>query len=252
MTAALAPTRADAATRVADRAIVCLRSGAPFSLVRLGDGEGRLLAYPDGISRKMLYRHLYFWFGRVDFTEMDVMAMQAILQTAIDQSDAIGCNPNGANGPWWDVPWRYVQAAHLAHRVCGINDLHRELWHAGELDRIAQNAERIVVVTCRDVTSDLIVRWRKPVSRVKVPGEGMEHGIPTPHWDWFSGLENVVAEMCAPGVLCLVGAGVLGKAYTVRAARAGAVALDVGSVFDGWGRIESRSYLAGKLGEYRL
>jgi len=243
---------------VADRAIDCLHSGTGFSLVRIGDGEGRLLAYPDAISRQMMNRHLCFWFGRADFDDTTVLALRAILTQTIDAADVIGvhvctqtpCNKN----QWWHVAAeQYLKAIGrwYPEGLCEL-DTHRALWRKGEIDRVSHWAERIVAVTCRDLIVPLNAHFEQRVDVIRVPGEGNMTRKPTDHWQRFNEIEAHVARLSGPGVLVLVGAGVLGKAYTTTAAQAGAVALDIGSVFDGWAQVESRSYLMGRLGEYRL
>jgi len=59
-------------------------------------------------------------------------------------------------------------------------------------------------------------------------------------------------EGLGPGDLVLVGAGVLGKAYVAGAARRGAVAIDMGSVFDGWAGIISREGRIGTGAEFSI
>lgn len=237
---------------VADRAIDCLRSGTGFSLIRLGDGEGRLLLYPDGISREMLGRHLIFWFGHNKFDDAAILAMQAVLVQAIDAADVLGVHTE-AQGEFWEAPWAYVQRIGRTYEegLCR-KDMHRRLWDQGHLDRIAQECERIVAVTCRDVGDGLRDRYERQVDWVQIPEEGLTGKRATDHWQRFSRIEAQVADLCEPRVLCLVGAGVLGKGYTATAAYHGAVALDMGSVFDGWARVLSRSFLAGKMDEYAL
>jgi hypothetical protein len=237
---------------VADRAIDSLHSGTGFSLIRLGDGEGRLLAYPERIARQRLDKHLCYWFGRSDFSEAEVCAMQALLAHAIEAADAIGCYQGEKRSPFWREPWRYVQAIHAQKRVVGGNNLHRELWASGELDRIVQACERIVVVTCRNVIHPMQVRWSRDVLWIDVPEEAHTANKATGHWAQFGEIEREVQRLSASHVLVLVGAGALGKSYTTTAAYCDAVALDVGSLFDGWAGVESRSYLSGKLGSYAL
>ena len=242
------------AGQVADRAISCLDLGVGFSLVRCGDGEGRLLAYPGGIHRAILNRHLRFWFGHSDFSDLAILAMQAVLVTAIDMADVLGVYKGRVRNQWWQVPWMYVhRTGRDEESVCSV-DVHQALWMAGHLHRVAAACDRIVIVTCRsDVVYGPLVRmFERPVNPIGVPEEGHTGERATDHWRQFNTIEARVRELCEPGVLCLVGAGVLGKAYTVAAARAGAVALDIGSVFDGWAGVESRSYLARSIGRFDL
>lgn len=237
---------------IADRAVGNLTTGVGFSLIRLGDGEGRLLAWPDKISLKLMSRRLTYWFGHIAFNDADIAAMQAILATAIDQADVLGlCPPE--RGHWARVPRRYVrQIGRMnAGSVCSAA-IHRELWAQGELDRIAEACERIVIITCRDVCHGLQTRYSRDVLWIDVPEEGHTSQQATDHWQQFSRIEAEIAKCAGPGVLVLVGAGVLGKAYTTTAAYCGAVALDIGSVFDGWSGVKSRSYLEERLEGYVL
>jgi len=237
---------------VADRAVDCLRSQTGFSMIRLGDGEGRLLAWPDRISRQMLDKRLVYWFGHADVTELSILGLQAILLAAIQQANVIGVVRKGRDH-WARLPWGYVQqlGRDYAEGLCAAN-VHRALWDEGLLDHVIAACDRIVVVTCRDVVHLLQERYSRDVLWVAVPAEAQLHGRATDHIKQFSQIERTVANHSGPGVLVLVGAGVLGKAYAVMAAYHGAVALDIGSVFDGWAQVVSRSYLWHTLDAFSL
>ena len=240
------------AGEVADRAISCLELGVGFSLVRLGDGEGRLLAWPGGIHRAILNRHLRFWFGRADFSDLAIMAMQAVLVTAIDMADILGVYQGRIRNQWWQVPWMYVRrTGRDEESVCSV-DVHQALWMAGHLHRVADACDSIVLVTCRDVGEALSSKFDRDVQWIEVPEEGHTAGQAMDHWRQFNSIEAEVREAAGRGSLVLVGAGVLGKAYTCAAASAGSVALDIGSVFDGWAGVPSRTYLARSNGRFDL
>src|SRR5215207_8965854 len=59
-----------------------IRSGGPLSLIRLGDGEGRVLGYPELVPRKELDESLALWFGRTDFPQPQLADMTRRLQEA--------------------------------------------------------------------------------------------------------------------------------------------------------------------------
>jgi hypothetical protein len=96
------------------------------------------------------------------------------------------------------------------------------------------------------VAGQLAAHFDVPVVQWLVRGEAKFPG-PVDEAHWPIGYARIMAriETVGPGDLVLVGAGVLGKAYVAGAARRGAVAIDMGSVFDGWAGIISRE---GRIG----
>lgn len=61
----------------------------PF-LVRLGDGEAKLLGYPDFIDRRTLDEQLKIWFGNREFLDEEVFDIKSDLVEAIKLADFIG------------------------------------------------------------------------------------------------------------------------------------------------------------------
>jgi len=220
----------------------CLQHGRGESVIRLGDGEGRLLMWPSHISRGMMGRHLRYWFGRDDFTEEDIGLMRARLIEAIDASYVV-CFRKGATAPFWRFPELWVRE-HCTHNVWSEdNDLHQFLWDRGLLDDIIDAAERVVLVTCRDVLDAFKGRYGKRTAWVRVPEEGHTGRRATDHFRLAPEIAENVASLSGPRALTLVGAGALGKWYAARAGQVGAVGLDIGSLFDLWASVPSRSWI---------
>jgi len=220
----------------------CLGHGRGESVIRLGDGEGRLLMWPDRISREMMGRHLRYWFGHDDFTDEDIGWMRARLIEAVDASYVV-CFRKGAEAPFWRFPELWMRE-HCTHNVWSEdNDLHRFLWDRGLLDDIIDAAERVVLVTCRDVLAPFGTRYGKRTAWVRIPEEGHTGRRATDHFRHAREIAVSVAGLSGPKVLTLVGAGALGKWYCARAGQAGAVGLDIGSLFDLFAGVVSRSWI---------
>jgi len=243
---------ADVATLVRDR----LRSRHSCSVIRLGDGEGRLLGWPDRVDWNVLGKHLYFWFGHANFSPDDLRRMQRDLECAIYTADVVGL-PNAEN--WsksavWQEPQRWMEERDLLeHHVICDHELHLQLWREDLLSEIVASAERVSLITCRQVVDEMRDYFQLPYLKCyKIPEEGHTGRMATQH---FPNTYNQLLEELkhnAIGELVLVGAGVLGKAYCAWVRRAGGVALDIGSLFDGFAGVGSRSYLTDDMASFML
>ena len=105
------------------------------------------------------------------------------------------------------------------------------------------HANRVWIIGCRDVASELQTVTDSPVGQWLVKGEAQYPGsVDEPHWrGGFERTMDKIRMNTEPGDLVLVGAGLLGKTYVAAAKANGAVALDIGSVIDGWAGIMSRA-----------
>lgn len=250
---------------IADLVITALRHKCPLSVIRLGDGEGRLLEWPDRISKEAMDAHLRFWFGRHDFGYEEMLEMRADMTHAIKCSDVVGL-PNERNkdsNEHWQEPERWM-ADHglLDDRIICDHELHLQLWREDLMGPILREASRIIMFTCRDGI-DIANKLRKAYGltvgfeTATLPEEGHTGGRPTRHYqetypEVMTWLAQPWQKKRMPGTLALVGAGVLGKSYCAGVKRAGGVALDIGSLFDGWAGVGSRSYMRGKMQEFAL
>jgi len=223
------------AEQVAQRATDALNE-KPFAMIRLGDGEARVLAWPDGISKTTLDRRMRYWFGRI-YTPAEIEAMQRDLLDAIREADVVGMGKlDGDNIKWRRRLWDMVDVG-----IWCDCDVHRHLWERNLLAPIIEQAGEVTLLTCRDVQEDFAKLFDVTPEVVVIPREARDNF----ESDHYPGRFHEVCEILQDTEgLWLVGAGLLGKTYCVRARRAGAVALDLGSVFDGWGgKYQTRSYL---------
>jgi hypothetical protein len=130
---------------------------------------------------------------------------------------------------------------------------HRELQEQGLYADILGGLERVALITCRNVIGDV---WRtfgvKSVKWYVVPEEANTGGKPTKHYPEVYDSFHETLRAVEYGDLALVGAGALGKIYCQWLKESGAVAVDIGSIFDGWAGVMSRSYIVKEPHAYAL
>jgi len=233
---------------VAGRINWSINNDEPFSLVRIGDGEARLIGYPEYCSWQDLSWSLNYWYGPYKPTKEDALMLKADLIMACKNADVLGLPSVEQTGKnkFYKMLYHLVRVHSLAqHDTCHCG-VHRWLLSEGYLHDILFNLPMITLVTCRNVNriflDDLnidIVRW------IDVPVEA-QTGTPTRRHYPDRHVE-VVRELADAFGIVLVGAGPNGKVYCDTAKAAGAVALDIGSVFDFWAGVPSRSYIAQEL-----
>jgi hypothetical protein len=216
-----------------------------FGLLRLGDGEGAILAQDAWDMREGLQKSVSIWFGNQEITKHDLRKFQYLLEDSIRGVDVIGLpRPSQISG--LD---RY--AAVMNFMPINI-DVHNTIWTdaavhfylqwsavIGELMRLS---DRVWIIGCREVAMDLQKITDSPVAQWLVQGEARFPGsVITPHWPTgYEHIQEKIKSNTQPGDLVLIGAGILGKAYVHAACKNGAVALDIGSVIDGWAGVPSR------------
>ena len=80
----------------------CITDRTPLSLIRLGDGEGRLLGFPETVKKTELDFSLQIWFGHADFDPTVLAELAAQLRQAVLSADIIGLpRPAQADVPEW-------------------------------------------------------------------------------------------------------------------------------------------------------
>ena len=253
-----------------------LAARAPFSLIRVGDAESNALAYApkiaghfdtDAAARERI------WWGRTLGPEARA-ALAAKVRAAMRDADVLGVpalerlfrdvrlerrdflgNSRGGRGLRTVMealeagtlagPDAALTSAHLQHDLEKW-DLYRELF-AG--------VESIVAASCHPALPDifkerfgiaLAQHVEVPPRHASLPTFGRAMGpkiLPEVLDDVLAALPSDLA-----GRMVIVGAGYAGKAIVHEAKRRGAVALDLGSIFDYWIGAATRSYLSARAG----
>jgi GT-D fold-like domain len=263
------PVLGDAETISQIRMAVASRE--PFSLIRLGDGEGVVLSFDEDMwLGDLAYLHGHWGAERVPLGA--VGEMKSDLQSAVRGADIVGVRDDiiGVQVPD-DLPERSsiaikdfvlsefhirgdevenlsaIGARRLAllHRVLSRIDwserqqfcsawIHWELLATGAINEILMEVEDVGLVTSRPELERLVAaRFDVLTSLVAVPDKYIE--APEPGLHVPDRYRAIRSELNFPrGTVVLVGAGIPGKAYCQWLKEAGCVAIDVGSLFDAW------------------
>ncbi|MGQ9371117.1 glycosyltransferase [Azospirillum sp. ST 5-10] len=266
-------TRADAEA-VTGRILDAHRHRRPFSLIRLGDGEGNFLPYPPGQEEHADADRAatqFIWWGGALLEGDAAAAMSAALGTAVRNADVVGVpdlarlcyglplpTPPFLFHSWHDYRGLLVVLHHLAQQgqdalfrpaqTVASCHVHADLAAWGQYERLFAEIRRVSLITCHPgLAAALSERFGVAVDQdVRIPHEAKyaaQFGYPEagPHYpDAFRTLERTLAVR-EPGEVFLVAAGFLGKLYCDWIKARGGIALDVGSVADQWLGFNTRS-----------
>lgn len=243
------------------RIFAAAQDRTPFSLVRLGDGEGAWIAIDkeDEALFPTLYREnrrelLRLWFDDASLHEdqsfhdlaarmfeatatTDVLGVPSSLRVAreyrIKSIRGVASNLNL-------LRWIRRRRVDDADRFCS-QDIHLDLQFSGFYRRLFDAGFDIGIVTCHaelaalikartgvDVAETHLVPEEKGFSDI-IGSRLAEAHFPT-------AFDRVMGHLDRPqsGRVWLVAAGFLGKLYCAQIKQQGGIALDVGSIVDGW------------------
>lgn len=246
-------------------------SGDPFSLVRLGDGEGVVLSFDDATwLQDLSYLQGHWGADRVRLA--DVARIRADMEIALRGADIVGVRPDivnvaapvdlhtrdssriasfvRSNFPLreeerMNLSERGARRLALLHRAMSQFDwprgqlycsqwIHWELLAGGALDELLEDVEEVGLVTSKPGLAELLAeRFQLRVSKVMVPDKFIDTRATGAHVpDRYVEIRSELAF--AEGTLVLVGAGIPAKAYCHWIKESGGIAIDIGSVMDAW------------------
>lgn len=247
-------------SEIRDRAIRSLQELSAFSLVRVSDGEGLLLGFDQHSPEMALeFRKQYQqWFGVDPPGNTALVTLRERLLVSLEAADLVGVHDRVDGDPVRQFSIEQFD------RFCGSisrdvvsSNCHLRLQRSGRLREIIDEAASVCLVTCRPEVAERFAHLSgKVVSVISVPADTRTETQPYARSGDTGHLQNfarIRKECSGHGMsLTLVGAGVLGKSYTIAAARGGSVALDVGSLFDGWAGLLTRGHLKPDPAVYSL
>jgi tetratricopeptide (TPR) repeat protein len=258
-----------AALKVAEAAIQALRARQSFALIRLGDGEGSCINL--GPEDEARFDRLYsrnrreftgLWFG-TEFPWDDIAfrsLVRKLPRIAVDV-DFVGLPYEG----WIEHEYRLSSLRGIPtliniHRAfellndsrktlrCCSQLIHVDLARSGLLKEIIRAAGQVSIISCLPEVADLI-RDRLGIAGIefyRIPGRNGSRAVfgeeivagchfPDAFGDIMGRLERP-----HEGRLFLIAGGVLGKFYAAKIRQYGGVAMDIGSVVDGWAKKKTR------------
>ena len=252
--------------RAAERVIGALGRGEPFSLMRIGDGEGNIMGAfdPDfAVARCFSTRLiLEMMFGTADFPVREIEAMRRDMADAIESADVLGVSDpvrigrlqilRDEPGERQDVRGymgSYESILQVASRLretgrrpplAVSNHAHRHMM--AHFPAIIAAAGRVTLIGPYDLGQAFMGAFGReartlliPNQASSTPGEGAKW-YPEHHDALLAGIRPT------PGELFLVSAGLLGKGLCRHVKAGGGVALDIGSAVDVWRGKPVRAY----------
>ena len=257
--------------QVAAEIAAAVRERRGFALVRLGDGEGAFAEI--GAEDEARYADLYgslrkewteFLFGPAfDPVLTGYEATRRALMRVAAEADVLGVPyPN-----WIDHEYNISSVRGVPCTLNVIRNLldnppkhrpklcdqivHIHLHNQNSIEPVLRTATAgVTVVTCLTGLGDRLKQrfGLEDVDVLTVPAEytaphlsGRPDAVTGAHYPTV--FWNTMERLAQPwnGRVFLIAAGTLGKYYAIQIKRHGGVALDLGSLVDGWMRLESRA-----------
>lgn len=221
-----------------------------FSFVRFNHCEPRVMGYGGFFYDKDVDVTFKIQWGHSDVTLQDRFHLAGLMAVALNSADVIGLPT---------LKRRIENDLHILENSCFTQlrdrrliqpgakfidvNTHFQLGMSPEFFDVIANADRVVLITGREVEEKLKKRTgRDKVIVIKLPAEAAHTSEKTTrHFpDAFESIQEKIRELVQPGDLVLVGGGILGKHYCSMCRKKGAVALDIGSLFDAWEGLTTR------------
>lgn len=255
----------DRAREAANTLSDLLREERPFSVIRLGDGEGRILGYPDYFSdSEIATQVLYYHFGPQAMTDVRAMHgdrwvqhatsdLRQMLYNAMVNADNIGL-------PVYDffrnmddgVTSGMIGYGCATYTALPLFPEKPVLGYIGTnyFQQLGQGPHFYPAICTAAKKTFLVGPWDLREGLGDALGVNDLQYIEVPrHFTWSEGagvgqyphlykiVENKIRRLGnLGGQLFLVGAGILAKHYCEVIRQHGGVALDIGSVFDSWAK----------------
>jgi hypothetical protein len=250
----------------AQQAMRALREGAPFSLIRIGDGEGNLLGALDpdfraarDFSTRLI---LEMMFGDPDFTVKEIETIRDDMRRAVLSADVLGVSDHvrigrlqtlrqipegredvrGYMGSYESI----LQAARLLRRhghqgfAASSNYVHRQMME--HYAAVIGAARTVTVIGPYDLAPQFATAFSRTDCRFEaIPNQACTS--PGQGGKWYPMRWKALCNLdVQPSGLFLVAAGLLGKSLCAEIKQRGGVALDIGSVIDVWRGKPVRNY----------
>lgn len=236
-------------TEIEETVLQAVRERRAFSLIRLGHCEPRILGFPSFYPREQVNRTFRRQFGRKDFSDEEVIAMRELLREAVRKADVVGIGLKKSAEKESDELWintpniLFHDELVVSQRFCYVN-IHFQLLRSGFMNSLLTSQDDVCLITCRDVRAEFVESFGlRNVEWISVPEHAATAKNGTPDGaHWPDAFQSVMTRIDTLGPkLYLVGAGFLGKSYCNKAKSVGGTAIDMGSIFDVWSGIRSRS-----------
>ncbi len=246
-----------------------LEKKTPFSMIRLGDGEGAFLPYKDNSFQEEDQNFASnIWFNR-NLTNQESKKLTELLKLSIDKSDILGIPDikrivDDFKPQETSYRKRTMQSIYSLEQLITIKNLtsafiHIDMLHSNMLGRIIKksNKNEISIISGHEehlIRDKMEILYNTIIARYyKIPTEAKrinqfnntnEFDELNHYPDVFNNTMQRIEQECEIGDLYLIGAGLLGKIYCSKVKEKGGIALDIGSVFDYLLSYQTRRHLS--------
>ena len=227
-------------------------AGTPTSLIRLGDGELSWLGYGGVAPWNQTSTSLNVWFGRDNFETVLLEETADQLRLAVRRASVVGL-PRPSR-QMRDPFCGYVRELFEVYKLrspgqlftdCGVHRFWQMLLAFRDL---LTGLPFLGLISSRDIGDQIRTTFGiRELVTYPVPSErGMLGAFESmgPHYP--ERFKQLCDELIVPfrGAVFLIGAGALGKIYADIIFQRGGIALDAGSILDGWATKASREFLS--------
>ncbi len=211
------------------------QSGKPFSFIRYGDAESMVLNFDT--EKEYAYFVIKKQLGYLP-TDEQIISIKNDLMRSFSVADLIGIADD-----WYDTDsndnkfWKNQKQQ--LNKLAGVGDgkifcsMNEHIWlmEDPKFYEFIKSFDRIIFITGRSFDAGLI----KGLEIINIPAEKKYSDDKSIHYpDRYNEVHEWIDTQDLSGTLVLVGAGFTGKSYVTHCAERGAIALDIGSVFDSW------------------
>ncbi len=257
----------DQAFWVAQEIVNAIENKRPFSWIRLGDGEGVFLPYPEELKKFKLDDSVDMqkvYFGTTLVNESDLEEIEIELSKSIETADILGiadiqrvCRVINVNTkePFERLTRGILNVNRLAPLLCNDGqivtsaELHQEFEMWGLYSWIFNHVESCNLITCHDdLPNALKARFSINTDElILLPPEFKWKSLSNkeiykPHYpDEFYRICNALSQP-HNGKIFLVAGGLLAKVYCRIIKENGGIALDIGSMADYWLGYQTRNF----------
>lgn len=246
---------------VAELILDALERRAPFSAVRIADGETALLGYgrypgTPALDRYAAHASIMMRFDRFLADEMWFSVLRDLMDLSVRSADVVGVcglwragfdhdntpelrirqfhdQPRGMTGHWRAVDMLLRRAERGEAKGQVYASAHFYFGLARQIDRLVDAAERTLLITNKPYVTQML-RERHPARRIDMIAVGEKRQASdalATRPDFLARTEAALPDDLT-GCLCLVGAGVWAEIYCTWIRARGGVAVDLGSGFD--------------------
>ncbi len=228
-----------------------------FSVLRIGDGEGRFVTdyrFDSPVLESyfnFVAKNIWFWSSR----EFPSIILKENLPASFGACDVLGFSPSLRVDLEYHNNFLGYAGVVEGNRFCAdvlskndavnvaTNWINQELAWCGFYDSINENFKNLIVVSPHaNVASYFEEKFCGNIFSLQIPSENhpLMHSITLRESHYPEAYDRIMNFAVPENSVCLIAGGALGKIYADNFKKKGAVAIDIGSLVDSWMGVKTR------------